>query len=225
MNTKWNRRHFILSAAGGALMGLYAAPGLAAGKGRAHTIVVVGDSMSAEYGIQRGSGWVALLQQRLQEQKVNAKVVNASVSGDTTAGGRARLPALLTQHQPTVVVIELGGNDALRGLPLKNTEDNLATMVQAAQKAGAQVLLVGMQVPPNYGTDYARRFAATFEDVARAQKAALVPFLLAGVADGPDPLRLFQGDRIHPNARAQPIMLDNVWRPLKALLRPGVAAK
>ena len=219
MNTKWNRRHFILSAAGGALVGLYAAPGLAAGKGRAHTIVVVGDSMSAEYGIQRGSGWVALLQQRLQEQKVNAKVVNASVSGDTTAGGRARLPALLTQHQPTVVVIELGGNDALRGLPLKNTEDNLATMVQAAQKAGAQVLLVGMQVPPNYGTDYANKFAGLFTSVAQAHKAAVVPFFLKGVADGPDPTRLFQPDRIHPRAEAHPQMLANVWPELKKLLR------
>ncbi len=219
MNTKWNRRHFILSAAGGALVGLYAAPGLAAGKGRAHTIVVVGDSMSAEYGIQRGSGWVALLQQRLQEQKVNAKVVNASVSGDTTAGGRARLPALLTQHQPTVVVIELGGNDALRGLPLKNTEDNLATMVQAAQKAGAQVLLVGMQVPPNYGGDYTRRFAQTFVTVSQQYKTALVPFLLEGVANAPDAMRWFQADRIHPNEQAHPRMLDNVWPTLKGLLR------
>jgi acyl-CoA thioesterase-1 len=122
---------------------------------------------------------VALLQQRLQEQKVNAKVVNASISGDTTAGGRARLPALLTQHQPTVVVIELGGNDALRGLPLKNTEDNLA-MVQAAQKAGAQVLLVGMQVPPNYGGDYTRRFAQTFVTVSQQYKTALVPFCWRG---------------------------------------------
>jgi len=219
VNTKWNRRHFILSAAGGALVGLYAAPGLAAGKGRAHTIVVVGDSMSAEYGIQRGSGWVALLQQRLQEQKVNAKVVNASVSGDTTAGGRARLPALLTQHQPTVVVIELGGNDALRGLPLKNTEDNLATMVQAAQKAGAQVLLVGMQVPPNYGGDYTRRFAQTFVTVSQQYKTALVPFLLEGVANAPDAMRWFQTDRIHPNEQAHPRMLDNVWPTLKGLLR------
>ena len=219
MNTKWNRRHFILSAAGGALMGLYAAPGLAAGKGRAHTIVVVGDSMSAEYGIQRGSGWVALLQQRLQEQKVNAKVVNASVSGDTTAGGRARLPALLTQHQPTVVVIELGGNDALRGLPLKNTEDNLATMVQAAQKAGAQVLLVGMQVPPNYGRRYTEDFEQVFARVAQVEKLPLVPRLLAGVADAPDPIALFQPDRIHPRAEAHPRMLDNVWSALQPLLR------
>ncbi len=214
-----DRRDFIVLAAAA----LCAAASRAAD--RAPVILVLGDSMSAEYGLPRGSGWVALLEERLAEEKIGATVVNASVSGDTTPGGRARLPQLLAAHRPTHVVIELGGNDALRGLPLKNTEDNLTAMVRQAQQAGARVLLVGMQVPPNYGTDYARRFAATFEDVARAQKAALVPFLLAGVADGPDPLRLFQGDRIHPNARAQPIMLDNVWRPLKALLRPGVAAK
>lgn len=181
--------------------------------------------MSAEYGLPRGSGWVALLEKRLAKEGITATVVNASVSGDTTPGGRARLPQLLKAHQPTHVVIELGGNDALRGLPLGNTEDNLTWMVRQAQQAGARVLLVGMQVPPNYGTDYARRFATTFEAVASAQKAALVPFLLAGVADAPDPLSLFQSDRIHPNAQAQPIMLDNVWPALKALLHQGTSAK
>lgn len=137
---------------------------------------MLGDSLSAEYGLARGAGWVALLEKRLQEEKIERRVVNASVSGETTSGGRSRLAALLTQHKPAVVVIELGGNDALRGLPLKNTEENLSAMTDAAQKAGAKVLLVGMQVPPNYGTDYANRFAGLFTTVAQAKKVAVVPF-------------------------------------------------
>ena len=175
--------------------------------------------MSAEYGLARGSGWVALLQERLADQKMTATVINASVSGDTTSGGRSRLPALLNQHRPTHVVIELGGNDALRGLPLANTEDNLRWMAEAAQKAGAKVLLVGMQVPPNYGSDYTRRFEAVFGKVAQERKTALVPFLLKGVADGPNATALFQPDRIHPRAEAHPAMLDNVWPELRKLLR------
>lgn len=182
-------------------------------------ILVVGDSMSAEYGIARGSGWVALLEQRLAAEKMAARVVNASVSGDTTAGGRSRLPALLKNHQPAVVVIELGGNDALRGLSLEMTAANLTAMTQAAQQAGARVLLAGMQVPPNYGADYGRRFEALFGQVAQAEKAALVPFLLKGVADGDDPTALFQPDRIHPRAEAHPIILDNVWPAIRGLLR------
>lgn len=185
----------------------------------APAILVLGDSLSAEYGLARGAGWVALLEKRLQEEKTGRRVVNASVSGETTSGGRSRLPALLAQHKPAVVVIELGGNDALRGLPLKNTEENLTAMTDAAQKAGAKVLLVGMQVPPNYGTDYANRFAGLFTGVAQAKKAAVVPFFLKGVADGPDPVRLFQADRIHPRAEAHPQMLANVWPELKKLLR------
>ncbi|MEZ5607076.1 MAG: arylesterase [Burkholderiaceae bacterium] len=181
-------------------------------------ILVLGDSLSAEYGIARGSGWVALLQQKLAADKIKAQVVNASISGDTTAGGRARLPALLKKHQPAVVVIELGGNDALRGLSLAMTEANLDAMTQAAQQAGAKVLLVGMQVPPNYGAQYGQRFEALFAQVAQAHKAALVPFLLKGVADGADPTKLFQADRIHPTAAAHPIMLGNVWPTLKTLL-------
>lgn len=211
------RRDFILSAAPGALAGLCALP--AAAQGKPQTILVVGDSMSAEYGLARGTGWVALLEKRLAEQKIAATVVNASVSGDTTAGGRSRLAALLKQHRPAVVVIELGGNDALRGLPLQSTEDNLKWMTQAAQDAGSRVLLVGMQVPPNYGASYTQRFAAVFETVARERKAALVPFLLKGVADGPDPTALFQPDRIHPRAEAHPRMLDNVWPELRKLLK------
>ena len=215
-----NRRYFILRSAAAAAVGAWntqAAWAQATPAGR--TVLVVGDSLSAEYGLKRGEGWVALLEQRLAQEKIAAKVVNTSVSGDTTAGGRSRLPALLGQHRPTHVVIELGGNDALRGLPLANTEDNLRSMVEAAQKSGAKVLLVGMQVPPNYGSDYTRRFEAVFGKVAQERKAALVPFLLKGVADGPDATALFQPDRIHPRAEAHPKMLDNVWPELKKLLR------
>ncbi|WP_042423326.1 arylesterase [Comamonas granuli] len=216
--TEGVRRDFILRLAGGLLAGFCGPAPWAAGRRKEQRILVLGDSLSAEYGLARGTGWVALLEARLQREKIAATVVNASVSGDTTAGGRSRLPALLAQHRPTVVVIELGGNDALRGLPLKNTEDNLTAMAAAARKAGAQVLLVGMQVPPNYGTDYARRFAATFASVAQAQHSALVPFLLEGVANAPDAAALFQSDRIHPNSQAHPRMLENVWAVLKGLL-------
>lgn len=182
-------------------------------------ILVVGDSMSAEYGLKRGTGWVALLEKRLADQKIPARVVNASISGDTTSGGRSRLPALLRQHQPTHVILELGGNDALRGLPLAMTDENLSQMVDASRKAGARVLLVGMQVPPNYGSDYAKRFADLFAKVARRHQAGLVPFLLAGIADAADPVALFQADRIHPGEEAQPRMLDNVWPELKKILK------
>ncbi len=183
------------------------------------TILVVGDSLSAEYGLKRGQGWVALLEQQLKTESLRAKVVNASISGDTTSGGISRLAPLLTQHKPSHVIIELGGNDALRGLPLSLTETNLSKMTQAAQKAGAKVLLVGMQVPPNYGGDYGARFAGTFTTVAKTNKAAVVPFLLKGVADGANPTEMFQNDRIHPKAEAHPIMLANVWPELKKLLK------
>jgi len=190
----------------------------------ARTLLVVGDSLSAEYGLARGTGWVALLEQRLAREKIAATVVNASISGDTTSGGRSRLPALLAQHKPSHVLIELGGNDALRGLPLKQTEANLVAMTRAAREAGAKVLLVGMQVPPNYGAAYARDFAALFAQVAQAEKTALVPFLLAGIADDPaDPLRWFQPDRIHPVAAAHPRILDNVWPVLQRWLSPSGA--
>jgi len=185
-----------------------------------NTILVLGDSLSAEYGLARGTGWVALLEKRLAAQKIPATVVNASISGDTTAGGRSRLAPLLAQHKPSIVIVELGGNDALRGLPLAMTEENLSEMTQMAQRAGAKVLLVGMQVPPNYGGDYANRFAALYAKVAKARKAALVPFLLAGVADAADPTAQFQADRIHPREAAHPRILDNVWPELKKLLAP-----
>jgi acyl-CoA thioesterase I len=182
-------------------------------------ILVVGDSLSAEYGIKRGAGWVALLDKKLVDEKIKAKVVNASISGDTTSGGRSRLPSLLAQHKPTHVVLELGGNDALRGLPLTMTADNLGNMTEAAQKTHAKVLLVGMQLPPNYGADYSRQFAQTFDKVAQAKKAGLVPFFLKGIADDADPLKMFQADRIHPKEEAHPIMLANVWPELKKLLK------
>lgn len=184
-----------------------------------HTVLIVGDSLSAEYGLKRGTGWVPLLEKQLAADKTRARVVNASISGDTTSGGRSRLPALLTQHKPTVVVIELGGNDALRGLPLDMTEANLLAMTQAAKKAGAKVLLLGMQVPPNYGGAYGATFSGLFTKVARAEKAALVPFFLKGVADVADAVGNFQADRIHPNEQAQAKMLANVWPELKKLIK------
>jgi acyl-CoA thioesterase-1 len=193
-------------------------PAWSVGTGPVRAVLVVGDSLSAEYGLPRGSGWVALLEERLQRQQLPARVVNASISGDTTAGGRSRFAGLLAQHRPDIVVIELGGNDALRGLPLSMTESNLVSMTRDARAAGARVVLVGMQVPPNYGRRYADDFAALFDRVARKEGAALVPFLLKGVADVAGADKLFQADRIHPNAQAHPIMLDNVWAVLKPLL-------
>jgi acyl-CoA thioesterase I len=209
----WSRRHFIAAA----LAGGYLPAGLAVAA-PSGPILVVGDSLSAEYGLKRGTGWVALLEKRLAAQKSPFAVVNASISGDTTSGGRSRLAPLLAQHKPAVVVIELGANDALRGLPLAMTEENLSQMTQAARKAGAKVLLVGNQVPPNYGPDYANQFAGLFAKVAKAYKGAVVPFMLKGVADGADPTRLFQPDRLHPREEAQPLILDNIWPDLKKLL-------
>jgi acyl-CoA thioesterase-1 len=195
------------------------AAGPAAGSGERRIVLVVGDSLSAEYGIRRGSGWVALLQQRLDRERPGWRAVNASVSGDTTSGGRSRLPALLREHRPAVVVIELGGNDALRGLPMSMTRANLTEMTRAAKAAGARVLIAGMQVPPNYGRRYAEEFAAVFSEVAKAEAVALLPFFLAGVADVPEAESLFQADRIHPKEEAHPIILGNVWPVLRPLLR------
>ena len=195
------------------------APTHAAAQALPRKILVLGDSISAEYGMARGAGWVALLQKKLTAEKRPWQVINASISGDTTAGGRARLAQQLAQHQPQVLIVELGGNDALRGFPLLQTQANLAAMTEMAQKAGARVLLLGMQVPPNYGADYSRAFAQTFADVAKAKKTALVPFLLKGVGDVPESQKWFQSDRIHPNAQAQPLLLANVWPQLVRLLR------
>ena len=183
------------------------------------TLMVVGDSLSAEYGLRRGTGWVPLLEKQLASQKKSVKIVNASISGDTTSGGRSRIGALLAQHKPDIVVIELGGNDALRGLPLNMTEQNLAAMTQAAKKAGAKVLLLGMQVPPNYGGAYAATFSSLFTKVAKAEKVPLVPFFLKGIADVDDAASQFQADRIHPNEQAQPKMLANVWPELVKLIQ------
>jgi acyl-CoA thioesterase I len=208
-------RHCSLLIAAGT--GLAASPAFAQGK--PPVLLVVGDSLSAEYGLARGSGWVALLEQRLAREKLAWRVVNASISGDTTSGGRSRLPALLKQHAPKVVVIELGGNDALRGLPLAMTQANLTEMTRAAKAAGAKVLLAGMAVPPNYGKAYGDGFVALFPAVAKAEGVALVPFLLKGVADVANADELFQPDRIHPKAEAHPTMLANVWPALRPLLK------
>jgi len=178
-------------------------------------ILVLGDSLSAEYGLRRGSGWVELLSQRLQRENRPWTVVNASISGETTSGGRTRIADLLARHRPGVVVIELGGNDALRGLDLSLTERNLRETVQAARSAGARPLLLGMMLPPNYGRTYAERFAGVYRKVAASEKSALVPFFLDGVAER---LELFQPDRIHPNEQAQARMLENVWPALVKLI-------
>ena len=213
------RRHFTaLALLGGPLGSSAWAATPARATASKPVILIVGDSLSAEYGLRRGSGWVALLEARLQAEKAGYRVVNASISGDTTSGGRSRLPALLKQHQPAVVVIELGGNDALRGLPLNMTRDNLATMARAARESGTKVLLLGMEMPPNYGAKYGQEFRDIYTSVARTEKTALLPFFLKDVADLADPTQLFQSDRIHPNEEAQPIMLANVWPALEKLL-------
>ena len=193
--------------------------GAAVAAAKARKILVVGDSLSAEYGLVRGSGWVALLEQRLAQDHIPASVVNASISGDTTSGGLARLPALLRQHRPDLVLLELGGNDALRGLPIEMTRSNLAEMTRLAKAAKARVVILGMQLPPNYGRAYGERFSGLFAEVAKAENAGLVPFMLRGVADGPKADTMFQADRIHPLASAHPIILDNVWPALEPLLR------
>ena len=214
MGLSLDRRHFIALGLAGTAMGAWATSSTATTPAKNQKILVLGDSLSAEYGLKRGTGWVALLEIRLKAEKLDAVVVNASISGETTSGGRSRLGVLLSQHRPSHVVIELGGNDALRGLPLSLTEDNLSQMTQTAQKAGASVLLAGMQVPPNYGVDYSKRFAAMFQGLAREKSVKLVPFLLAGLDDTE---RYFQPDRIHPNVDAQALMLDKVWTGLKSV--------
>ena len=211
----WLAHCSVLAAAFAALPAMpVAAQGQAQARAGA-TVLVVGDSLSAEYGLKRGSGWVALLEQRLAREGIAATVVNASVSGDTTSGGRSRLPALLRQHRPSHVIVELGGNDALRGLPLAMTQDNLTAMARAAKADGAKVLPAGMQVPPNYGRAYTDAFAALFDEVSRSQRVPLVPFFLDGIAED---MSMFQPDRIHPNDKAQPRLLENVWPALETLL-------
>ncbi|HEY1042279.1 MAG TPA: arylesterase [Telluria sp.] len=172
------------------------------------TVLVLGDSLSAEYGLARGAGWVALLEQKLKAAKIDAAIVNASISGETSSGGRTRLPALIRQHRPHVVVIELGANDGLRGLPVAAAEANLRAMIELSQQNKAKVLLIGMRMPPNYGRDYTERFAAVYGKLAKEYNTGLVPFMLDGVAEKP---ALFQPDRLHPAAAAHPIILANIW--------------
>jgi acyl-CoA thioesterase-1 len=178
-------------------------------------LLVVGDSISAGYGLPQGAGWVALLAARLKAERYPYRVVNASVTGDTTAGGRARLPAALAREKPAIVVIELGGNDGLRGGDLASTRANLDAMVGDAQRAGAKVLLIGTQLPPNYGPAYTRDYAAIFGSVAKAHKVAFVQSLFDGFGERNE---MFQGDRIHPAAAVQATMLDTVWKALQPML-------
>lgn len=195
---------------------------LLGGTAQAATILIWGDSLSAGYGLRPGEAWPDLLQTRLADQGFPHRVVNGSVSGETSAGGRSRLTAALARHEPEIVILELGANDGLRGLRPALLADNLEAMIAAARTAGARVLLVGMQMPPNYGPAYTRGFAQTFAAVAEGQKVALVPFLLEGFADEPEH---FQADGIHPNAGAQVRMLDTVWAGLQPLLGERRAAR
>jgi acyl-CoA thioesterase-1 len=206
------RRTYALRAALLLVVSLFTPVAYSASK----TILVLGDSLSAEYGLTRGSGWVPLLQNRLKSEGIDAAIVNASISGETTSGGKSRVQALLDKHKPDIMVLELGANDALRGLPLTSTEANLRAMIAAAQKARARILLVGMRIPPNYGGDYTKRFTDIYPRLAKEAKAPLVPFLLERLTDKP---QLFQSDRIHPTAEAQPLMLDTVWPHLKPMLK------
>jgi acyl-CoA thioesterase-1 len=180
------------------------------------TLLVLGDSLSAEYGLARNTGWVALLEKRLQDKKIPLQVINASISGETSSGGKARLSALLKSHQPSIVIIELGGNDALRGLNLTASEQNFRDMLRMVKDSKAKPLLVAMQIPPNYGKTYTDRFFSMYAKLAKETTSALVPFFLEGVADKPE---LFQADRIHLTAQAQPAMMENVWQPLQKLLK------
>ena len=185
----------------------------------APVLLIVGDSISAAYGLTAGTGWVDLLSARLKAERYPQTVINASITGDTTAGGRARLAPLLARHKPAIVVIELGGNDGLRGGSPKATHANLEAMVRESRAAGAKVLVIGMKLPPNYGPAYIREFDALFTAVAASQKAPLVPYFFAGFGENTD---LFQPDHIHPAAAAQHTLLDNVWPTLKPLLgKPG----
>ncbi len=179
------------------------------------TLVVLGDSLSAEYGLPRDTGWVALLRQRLATERIDYSVANASVSGDTTSGGRARLPAVLQRLKPSIVIVELGSNDALRGVPVATTEQNLRDIIAAARRAHAQVMLVGMYVPPNYGPDYTQKFHAVYTRLSKQLGVPLVPFLLAGIENKPE---MFQSDQMHPGEQAQRVLLDNVWPTLQPLL-------
>jgi len=194
----------------GALALLFWAQGAVAG-----TLLVVGDSISAAFGLDSRQGWVALLEKRLADEGFEHAVINASISGDTSAGGAARLPALLAEHKPELVIIELGGNDGLRGQAPAQLQQNLASMVEKSQQAGAKVLLLGMRLPPNYGARYTSAFAQVFTDVSEQKQVPLVPFFLEGVGGVPG---MMQSDGIHPTVSAQPLLLENAWPALKPLL-------
>ena len=190
-----------------------AAPALAAPAG---TILVYGDSLSAAYGIAQERGWVALLEARLKSERLDYSVANASISGETTSGGLARMRKVLERHKPAVTVIELGANDGLRGLPVAQMRKNLNAMIAEAKAVGSRVLLVGIKMPPNYGPDYNRAFDAAYRDLAKEHKTSFVPFLFDGLADRRD---FFQPDNLHPTASAQPVLLENVWKALKPMLK------
>ena len=191
---------------------LAVAPGLAP----AATLLVFGDSLSAGYGLPQEQSWPTLLEKRLRDEKFNVRVANASISGETTSGGASRIEAALKTHRPDIVILELGANDGLRGQSVDAMKRNLEAMVDASRRAKAEVLIVGMRLPPNYGTAYVEKFQRTFADVARAKKAAIVPFLFEGFAEE---VRYFQSDRVHPTAEAQALMLETVWKGLKPMLR------
>lgn len=200
-------------AATGASHAAQATPAASASK---PVIAVLGDSLSAEYGLPRDSGWVALLRARLASERIDYNVANVSISGDTTSGGLARLPLVMQRIKPSIVVVELGGNDALRGVPLATTNDNLRAIVEQIRKGNARPVLVGMYVPPNYGLDYTQQFHGLYGQISKEMKVPLVPFLLAGMDNRPE---LFQSDQIHPTQQAQPLLLNNVWPTLEPLLR------
>ena len=185
-------------------------------------MLVFGDSLSASYGISQRRGWVALLEERLKRKGLEFGVVNASISGETSAGGRARLAKLLEQHKPAIVVLELGANDGLRGLPPSEMRKNLTAMIEQSRKSGARVLLVGIRLPPNYGPEYTKGFEAAFAQVAKEQKTAFLPSLLEGFEEKPE---FFQADRIHPTEAAQAAILDNVWKGLQPLLKERVSGR
>ena len=186
------------------------------------TILVLGDSLSASYGVGLSKGWVSLLERRLVEKKLPYRVINASVSGDVSRGGLSRLPAALEGYRPTIVILELGGNDGLQGLPLRQLEENLAAMIELSRKAGAQVVLAGMRIPPNYGPRYSQGFHEVFENLAKRYDIPLIPFLLEGVGGHPE---LMQADGVHPRAEAQAKILENAWVMLEPLLQGSKAGQ
>ena len=216
----FKHRHFNRLVLGLLILGFMHAWGLMNAFAKSSpTVLIVGDSLSAEYGLSRGTGWIQLMVQQAAQEKVPLQVVNASISGDTTSGGVSRLPALLQQHQPQILVIELGGNDALRGLSLNLTQSNLKTMASLGQQAGAQVLLIAMQVPPNYGEKYRLQMDMAYQKVAKETGSQLNRQFFKGVADDADPLKWFQADKIHPNEAAQTLMMKNTWPQIRTMLR------